>query len=159
MKTYKDKWCPSLINFEGSVTSIFSIALLFFLLRKLAMAFQASTSRLSSHADPEKKSIESGYYVPTEHEKRILDRQLEVAPVKGSYRMLFRYATPTDLFIIFVSSICSIAAGVIFPLMTACSTFHPLLDLSNLLSDCIRLPYNELQLLPILTSRRLCIST
>ncbi|CZR68534.1 related to multidrug resistance protein [Phialocephala subalpina] len=55
----------------------------------------------------------------TEQEQRILDRQIDTPLVKISYFMLYRYATKVDLIIITISTICAIAAGSVFPLMTA----------------------------------------
>jgi ATP-binding cassette subfamily B (MDR/TAP) protein 1 len=53
-----------------------------------------------------------------DHEREILERQLDIPPVKVGYFTLFRYATNVDLAILAVSAICSIAAGAVLPLMT-----------------------------------------
>ncbi|KAI9721332.1 MAG: GTPase-activating protein [Chrysothrix sp. TS-e1954] len=53
-----------------------------------------------------------------DHEQQILKRQLDIPDIKVTIGTLFRYATRNDFLIIFVSSICSIAAGAIMPLMT-----------------------------------------
>lgn len=53
-----------------------------------------------------------------EHEAAILRRQLEIPPIKVTYRGLYRYATRTDLWIMVVSAICAIAGGAALPLMT-----------------------------------------
>ncbi|KAI9786832.1 MAG: GTPase-activating protein [Geoglossum umbratile] len=68
------------------------------------------------------RAIEGGEDDPLRHlpprEREVLERQLEVPTVKVTYWTLFRYASKTDLFIIFVSFICSIAGGAAQPLMT-----------------------------------------
>ncbi|KAI9744292.1 MAG: GTPase-activating protein [Claussenomyces sp. TS43310] len=53
---------------------------------------------------------------PTEAE--ILKKQVEIAPVKAGWRILYRYATTNDKLIIAVSAVCSIASGAALPLMT-----------------------------------------
>ena len=53
-----------------------------------------------------------------EHERNVIKRQLEIPPVKLSYKDLYRYATRNDLLIMLVSSICAIAGGAVMPLMT-----------------------------------------
>ena len=53
-----------------------------------------------------------------EHEREIIKRQLEVPPVKVSYRTLYRYSTRNDMWLVVLSSICSILAGAAMPLMT-----------------------------------------
>ncbi|KAK4960816.1 hypothetical protein LTR66_012859, partial [Elasticomyces elasticus] len=53
-----------------------------------------------------------------EHEARILKRQVDVPPVKVTFKTLFRYATRNDILIIVLSSICAIVGGAIMPLMT-----------------------------------------
>ena len=53
-----------------------------------------------------------------DHERAILKRQLDVPEVPVSYVTLYRYATRTDLLIVVVSAILSIAAGALLPLMT-----------------------------------------
>ncbi|OJJ48822.1 hypothetical protein ASPZODRAFT_139784 [Penicilliopsis zonata CBS 506.65] len=51
-------------------------------------------------------------------EKEILKKQLDIPSVKVSFSGLYRYASRTDLTIISVSAICSIAAGAALPLFT-----------------------------------------
>lgn len=53
-----------------------------------------------------------------EHEAAIIRRQLEIPPVKLSYRSLYRYATRNDILIMCLSATCSIVAGAVMPLMT-----------------------------------------
>lgn len=53
-----------------------------------------------------------------EHEQKILKAQLDVQPVKVTYRTLYRYATTWDLVIVAVSVVSAIAAGAVLPLMT-----------------------------------------
>ncbi|KAK4994300.1 hypothetical protein LTR66_005649, partial [Elasticomyces elasticus] len=53
-----------------------------------------------------------------EHERRILKRQVDVPPVKVTFKTLFRYATRNDILIIVLSSLCAIVGGAIMPLMT-----------------------------------------
>ncbi|KAH8803203.1 P-loop containing nucleoside triphosphate hydrolase protein [Xylogone sp. PMI_703] len=51
-------------------------------------------------------------------EAAILRRQVDIPVVKVGIKTLYRYATRTDLIIIFVSAISAIAAGAALPLMT-----------------------------------------
>ncbi|PKY05405.1 multidrug/pheromone exporter, ABC superfamily [Aspergillus campestris IBT 28561] len=53
-----------------------------------------------------------------EDERNVLKKQLEAEEAKVSFFLLYRYATRMDIFIIVVSSICAIAAGIALPLMT-----------------------------------------
>lgn len=53
-----------------------------------------------------------------EREREILKKQLHSPDVKVTFFGLYRYASKLDLFIIFVSAICSIAAGAALPLFT-----------------------------------------
>ena len=53
-----------------------------------------------------------------ENERAVLKRQLDVQPTNANYFTLFRYATRWDLIIMFISSVCAIAAGAVLPLMT-----------------------------------------
>jgi ATP-binding cassette, subfamily B (MDR/TAP), member 1 len=55
-----------------------------------------------------------------EHERRIIERQLEVPPVQVTYTTLYRYATRNDLIIMAVSALCAIGGGAVMPLMTVC---------------------------------------
>jgi ATP-binding cassette subfamily B (MDR/TAP) protein 1 len=81
------------------------------------MATILPTSSKASHE--ELKFGQDGHsHDLTEVEQEILASQLNLPPVKGSYWMLYRYATKTDLVIITISSFFAIVSGVIFPLMT-----------------------------------------
>lgn len=51
-------------------------------------------------------------------EAAILKRQVETPDVKVGLATLYRYATRIDLILLFIGSVCSIASGVIMPLMT-----------------------------------------
>ena len=53
-----------------------------------------------------------------DHEKKIIQKQLDIPSVNVNYRTLYRYATPWDLFIVVISTISAIAAGAVMPLMT-----------------------------------------
>lgn len=53
-----------------------------------------------------------------EHEAAILRRQVDIPPVKVTYRMLYRYATRNDLLIMTLSGFCAIVGGAVMPLMT-----------------------------------------
>lgn len=53
-----------------------------------------------------------------EHEKNIVKRQLDIPPVKVTFRTLYRYATTNDLLILALSAICAIIGGAVMPLMT-----------------------------------------
>lgn len=52
------------------------------------------------------------------NEKEIVKEQLHIPNVSVTYWTLFRYATKSDLAIIFISAICAIAGGAALPLMT-----------------------------------------
>ncbi|KAI9714737.1 MAG: GTPase-activating protein [Bogoriella megaspora] len=54
----------------------------------------------------------------SDQEREIIRRQIDAPDVKVTIRMLYRYATWTDLFIMFVSAICAIGGGAAIPLMT-----------------------------------------
>ena len=56
------------------------------------------------------------------NEREILERQLSLAPVKGSYIALYRYMTKIDAFILAASVFCAVISGAIMPLMTVRST-------------------------------------
>lgn len=53
-----------------------------------------------------------------EHEREILEKQIDQLDTQPSFLKLYRYATRTDLSIIIVSAICSVTAGALLPLMT-----------------------------------------
>ncbi|KAI1433178.1 ABC transporter [Xylaria sp. CBS 124048] len=53
-----------------------------------------------------------------EHEATILKRQVSTIEVIANFRTLYRYATRTDLIIIFISSIAAIVAGAALPVQT-----------------------------------------
>jgi hypothetical protein len=51
--------------------------------------------------------------------KKILDRQLHGLPTSGNKRSsIFSFASRTEIAILVLSSLCAIAAGVLFPIMT-----------------------------------------
>ncbi|RDW84701.1 hypothetical protein BP6252_02291 [Coleophoma cylindrospora] len=52
------------------------------------------------------------------NEAAILKRQVDTPELNIGWRALYRYSTRNDILIIFISSICSIAAGAALPLMT-----------------------------------------
>ena len=64
-----------------------------------------------------KKEEDAFDHLP-EHERRIVEMQLDWPPVDVSFRTLFRYATWNDVFIIIISSICALAGGTALPLLT-----------------------------------------
>jgi hypothetical protein len=114
------------------------------------MASQVPTSRPSSHISSDadlknKPTITPEMYQPTVQEQEILNRQLDAPSINASYRMIFRYATRTDFLIMFVSSICAVAAGAVLPLMTVI-IIYPLGDgNANKLLDRVWVTYQELQ--------------
>lgn len=59
--------------------------------------------------DEEKQSASNFGHLP-EHERTILQRQLDVPTSKVSMRTLFRYATKIDVVLMLVAGICAIAA-------------------------------------------------
>jgi len=101
--------------------------------REKAIPEDASSNSDVSHEPPNLKQVDSKIvklpdsqeadaafaHLP-EHEKEILKRQLEIPPVKVSYRTLYRYATKWDMIIVGVSVFSAIAGGAIMPLMTVC---------------------------------------
>jgi hypothetical protein len=81
------------------------------------MASNLPPSSVVSHEDI-KLEAQGQSHDLSQAEQDILARQLSLPPVKASYLMLYRYATKMDLLIIVFSSVCAIAAGAIFPIMT-----------------------------------------
>jgi ATP-binding cassette subfamily B (MDR/TAP) protein 1 len=79
------------------------------------------------HSSPAEKAVDlnddSLFAHLPEHEKEILKRQLESPSVKVSFFILYRYASRTDILIMIVSAICSIAAGAALPLFTVCMIY------------------------------------
>lgn len=102
------------------------------ILEKQEYAQQSSSSSSSSSQDVtalekldsqvvkvgEVKEGEEAYAHLPPHEKEIVKRQLEIPPVKVTFRTLYRYATRNDLVIVFVSAIAAIGGGAVMPLMT-----------------------------------------
>ena len=56
----------------------------------------------------------------SEHERAIIDRQLDAPKLTVSYFALFRYANKNEKLIMVVALFASIAAGAVMPLMTVC---------------------------------------
>ncbi|KAL7816316.1 P-loop containing nucleoside triphosphate hydrolase protein [Trichoderma aethiopicum] len=52
------------------------------------------------------------------HQAEILKRQVYTPEIKAGIKAVYRYASRTDLAIIFVSAICAIASGAAIPMMT-----------------------------------------
>ncbi|PYH88449.1 ABC multidrug transporter Mdr1 [Aspergillus ellipticus CBS 707.79] len=75
---------------------------------------QPSTGKQLARAD----DSDALYAHLPEHEKQILKKQLDAEDVNVSFFGLFRYASRTDLIIMFVSGICAIVAGAALPLFT-----------------------------------------
>ena len=73
---------------------------------------------MAMDGEQKEKSEEEAFVHLLEHEATILKRQLDIPPVKVGYTSLYRYATRNDIFIMIVSGICAVAAGVALPLMT-----------------------------------------
>ncbi|CAK3835319.1 ABC transporter, ABC-B family, MDR type [Lecanosticta acicola] len=72
-----------------------------------------------SRPTPRQKNQEEDVFAHLpEHEATILKRQLEIPPVKLTYKDLYRYSSRMDLFIIVMSSISAIGGGAAMPLMT-----------------------------------------
>ncbi|KAF3938618.1 hypothetical protein ABW19_dt0202138 [Dactylella cylindrospora] len=79
-------------------------------------------------ASPKLEKLDSKYAVKDEeqdplahlpqHEADIIRRQIDVPESKLNYFSLYRYATRSDLCLIFLSQFASIAAGAVLPLMT-----------------------------------------
>lgn len=66
--------------------------------------------------DKEKKTNLYEHMAP--EEAAILKRQVETPDIKVGIKTLYRYATTIDLLLLLVAAFCSIASGVILPLMT-----------------------------------------
>lgn len=64
-------------------------------------------------------------------EKEVLKRQLLMPDVSTSYIMLYRYATKIDILILVVSVMCSMASGVVMPLMTVNSNLLSMIKETN----------------------------
>lgn len=71
----------------------------------------------TSTKDKDQKEEDPLAHLP-EHEAAIIRRQLEIPPVKLSYKDLYRYATRNDLLIMCISGLCAITGGAVMPLMT-----------------------------------------
>lgn len=54
----------------------------------------------------------------SEQEQEIIQRQLDAPKLTVGYFALFRYASTTEILIMVVALIASIAAGAVMPLMT-----------------------------------------
>ena len=67
--------------------------------------------------DDVKDEDEAYAHLPPD-EREIVKKQLHVPEVKVTYTSLYRYATRTDIIILFISSICAIVGGTAMPLMT-----------------------------------------
>jgi hypothetical protein len=91
------------------------------------MASNLPPSSVVSHEDM-KLEAQGQSHDLSQAEQDILARQLSLPPVKASYFMLYRYATRMDLLIIVVSSICAIAVGAIFPIMTVSTLLFKTLE-------------------------------
>lgn len=66
------------------------------------------------------KEGEEAYAHLPPHEKEIVKKQLDVPPVKVTFKTLYRYATRNDLLIVFISAVAAIGGGAVMPLMTVC---------------------------------------
>ncbi|KAK1071490.1 GTPase-activating protein [Friedmanniomyces endolithicus] len=75
-------------------------------------------SKPSEAAKAEKEEEDTILSHLPEHEAAILKRQLDIPPVKLTYKSLYRYATRNDLLLMVLSSICAIVGGAVMPLMT-----------------------------------------
>lgn len=64
------------------------------------------------------KDDDAAYAHLPPNEREIVKKQLHIPSVSVTYWTLFRYATKSDLAIIFISAICAIAGGAALPLMT-----------------------------------------
>ena len=51
-----------------------------------------------------------------EQEVESIHRQIQFPDVKVSFFTLFQYATPGDLFVVAISTVCALAAGALVPL-------------------------------------------
>jgi len=54
----------------------------------------------------------------SEHERAVIQRQLDAPTVNATFLKLFQYATTTDLIIIFISALCPIIGGAALPIPT-----------------------------------------
>lgn len=73
-------------------------------------------SRIIKVADV-KEGEEALSHLP-DHEKKVIQKQLDVPVVKVNYRTLYRYATTWDLIIVAISAVMAVAGGAVMPLMT-----------------------------------------
>jgi hypothetical protein len=76
---------------------------------------------LSSATNPNIEQLGDTIVEPSDNlskeEREILERELYTPTINVSYRMLFRYASKTDLLIFTISTICAMASGAAMPLM------------------------------------------
>ena len=76
------------------------------------------THSISSHGESKQECEKLDRHTLTDAEQKIMERQSDTPPLKGTYRMLFRFATTADFLIIAISSISAVVAGIVLPLMT-----------------------------------------
>lgn len=74
-------------------------------------------NKLDSAVKVEVKDHDVFAHLP-KHEADILRKQVDTPNVKSGWRTLYRYSTNTDMLIIAICGLCSIAAGAALPLMT-----------------------------------------
>lgn len=55
-------------------------------------------------------------------EREIVKRQLDMPPVKVTFKTLFRYSTRNDMIFLAISTFCACAGGAVMPLMTVSPT-------------------------------------
>lgn len=73
--------------------------------------------KLDAQSEEGAKTLISGL---SDHDKQIIDTQIDAPKINVGYLALFRYANKKHTLIMFVSLIASIAAGAVMPLMTVC---------------------------------------
>lgn len=74
-------------------------------------------TKLLSEKSAEDEKLDTLQQLP-EHERNILEQQLEAPAVRVTYTSLYRYATGKEILIISLSALAAIIAGATTPLMT-----------------------------------------
>ncbi|KAF2264957.1 P-loop containing nucleoside triphosphate hydrolase protein [Lojkania enalia] len=82
----------------------------------MASRIPSSVAHDDRHASDEEKTAGPSASL-SEEEQSIIDKQVNVPTLQVGYFSLFRYASRKDAVIMFISSIASVAAGAVFPLM------------------------------------------
>jgi hypothetical protein len=88
------------------------------LLPHLLHLFPVFPSGAMADLPPLRGSSSAAYARLSEHERAIIQNQVDAPTVNATFLRLFQYATTTDLIIIFISALCAIIGGAALPIPT-----------------------------------------